>query len=109
MKESNKKMLITLSVSPKELNFTLKDLNSRILSTTSIKIPQASEDLLRIMSIKRFADKQLKVDSKVINYILKRIERSFHSINRIIKEIDNKSIGTSITIPFISSVLRELK
>ncbi|OEY87207.1 chorismate synthase [Wolbachia pipientis] len=108
MKESNKKMLITSAISPTGLNFKLKDLHSRILSTTSVKIPPASEDLLRIMLIKRFADKQLKIDSKVIDYILSRIERSFYSINRITEEIDNKSVGMAITIPFISSLLREL-
>jgi chromosomal replication initiation ATPase DnaA len=108
MKESNKKILLTSLASPYELNFKLRDLNSRILSTTSTQIPPASEELLRIMLIKRFTDKQLKVDLKVVNFILKRIERSFYSVNRIIEEIDNKSVGTSITIPFISSVLREM-
>ncbi len=108
MKESSKKILLTSLVSPYELRFKLRDLNSRILSTTSAKIPPASEELLRIMLIKRFTDKQLKVDLKVIDFILKRIERSFCSVNRIIEEIDNKSVGANITIPFISSILSEI-
>jgi chromosomal replication initiation ATPase DnaA len=106
MKENNKRLLITSSVSPKELDFKLKDLSSRILSTISIKILPASEELLRIMLIKRFSDKQLKIDLKVINYILTRVERSFCSVNRIIEKIDSKSMGSSITIPLISSLLK---
>ncbi|MDD9331255.1 MAG: DnaA/Hda family protein [Wolbachia sp.] len=106
MKENNKKLLITSSISPKKLNFGLKDLSSRILSTISVKIAPASEELLRIVLIKRFSDKQLKVDLKVINYILARIERSFCSINRIVEEIDNKSMGSGVTIPFVNSLLK---
>ncbi|AAW71319.1 chorismate synthase [Wolbachia endosymbiont of Brugia malayi] len=106
MKENNKRLLITSSTSPKRLNFKLKDLSSRILSTISAKIPSASEELLRIMLIKRFSDKQLKVDLKVINYILARIERSFCSINRIIEKIDNGSMGSNVTIPFVSTLLK---
>lgn len=106
MKENNKRLLITSSISPKELNFKLRDLSSRILSTTSARILPASEELLRIMLIKKFTDKQLKVDLKIINYILTRTERSFASISRIIEEIDYKSIGANITIPFISTMLK---
>ncbi|HCE59283.1 MAG TPA: chorismate synthase [Wolbachia sp.] len=105
MKENNKRLLITSSVSPKELNFQLRDLSSRILSTASAKILPASEELLKIMLIKKFADRQLKVDLKIINYILTRIERSFHGISKIVEEIDNKAIGANITIPFVSSML----
>ncbi|MGL9718053.1 MAG: DnaA ATPase domain-containing protein [Wolbachia sp.] len=107
MKENNKRLLITSSTSPKKLNFKLKDLSSRILSTTSVKIPPASGELLRIMLIKRFSDKQLKVDLKVINYILARIERSFCSVNKVIEKIDNESMGSNITIPFISTLLKK--
>jgi len=105
MKENNKRLLITSSISPKELNFQLRDLSSRILSTASAKILPASEELLKIMLIKKFADKQLKVDLKMINYILTRIERSFYGISKIVEEIDNKAIGANITIPFVNSML----
>ncbi|WP_341820420.1 DnaA ATPase domain-containing protein [Wolbachia endosymbiont (group A) of Cydia strobilella] len=107
MKENDKRLLITSSISPKKLNFKLRDLSSRILSTISVKILPASEELLRIMLIKRFSDKQLKIDLKVINYILARIERSFYSIDKIIEKIDNESIGSNVTIPFISTLLKK--
>lgn len=107
MKENDKKLLITSSISPKKLNFKLRDLSSRILSTISVKILPASEELLRIMLIKRFSDKQLKIDLKVINYILARIERSFYSIDKIIEKIDNESIGSNVTVPFISTLFKK--
>ncbi|WP_353269795.1 DnaA ATPase domain-containing protein [Wolbachia endosymbiont (group A) of Myopa testacea] len=107
MKENDKKLLITSSISPKKLNFKLRDLSSRILSTISVKILPASEELLRIMLIKRFSDKQLKIDLKVINYILARIERSFYSIDKIIEKIDNESIGSNVTVPFISNLFKK--
>lgn len=105
MKENNKRLLITSSASPKGLNLKLKDLSSRMLSTISVKIPPASWELLRIMLIKRFSDKQLRVDLKVIDYILARVERSFHSVNKIMEKID-ESMGSNITIPFINALLK---
>ncbi|MDG7055526.1 MAG: chorismate synthase [Wolbachia endosymbiont of Penenirmus auritus] len=106
IKENNKRLLITSSTSPNKLNFKLKDLSSRILSTISVKIPSASGELLRIMLMKRFSDKQLKIDLKVIDYILARVERSFHSINEIIEKIDDESMGSNVTLPFISALLK---
>lgn len=106
MKENNKKLLITSSTSPSKLNFKLKDLSSRILSTISVKIPSASGELLRIMLMKRFSDKQFKIDLKVIDYILARVERSFHSINEIIEKVDDESMGSNVTLPFISALLK---
>ncbi|MGL9689109.1 MAG: DnaA ATPase domain-containing protein [Wolbachia sp.] len=106
MKENNKRLLITSSTSPNKLNFKLKDLSSRILSTISVKIPSASEELLRIMLMKRFSDKQLKIDLKVIDYILARVERSFYSISKIIEKIDDESMGSNVTLPFISTLLK---
>ncbi len=107
MKENNKRLLITSSSSPKKLNLKLKDLSSRVLSTTSVKIPPASEELLRIMLVKRFSDKQMRVNLRVIDYILARIERSFHSVNKIMERIDNESMGSNITIPFVSTLLKK--
>ncbi|MDG7052805.1 MAG: chorismate synthase [Wolbachia endosymbiont of Alcedoecus sp.] len=106
MKENNKRLLITSSTSLNKLNFKLKDLSSRILSTISVKIPSASGELLRIMLMKRFSDKQLKIDLKVIDYILARVERSFYSINEIIEKIDDESMGSNVTLPFISALLK---
>ncbi|MDR2548072.1 MAG: chorismate synthase [Rickettsiales bacterium] len=106
MKENNKRLLITSSTLPNKLNFKLKDLSSRILSTISIKIPSASEELLRIMLMKQFSDKQLKVDLKVIDYILARVERSFYSISEIIEKIDDESMGSNVTLSFISALLK---
>ncbi|MGL9731551.1 MAG: chorismate synthase [Wolbachia sp.] len=106
MKENNKRLLITSSTSPNKLNFKLKDLSSRILSIISVKIPSASEELLRIMLMKRFSDKQLKIDLKVIDYILARVERSFYSISEIIEKIDDESMGSNVTLPFISALLK---
>ncbi|MDN5248133.1 MAG: DnaA/Hda family protein [Wolbachia endosymbiont of Tyrophagus putrescentiae] len=105
LQENRKRLLMTSSFLPKDLSFKLKDLHSRILSTMSVKIPPANEELLRIMLIKKFSDKQLKVDLKVIDYILMRIERSFNSISDVIEKIDHKSMGKNITIPFVSSLL----
>ncbi|WP_333023687.1 DnaA ATPase domain-containing protein [Wolbachia endosymbiont of Pentidionis agamae] len=111
VKENSKKFLITSSIPPKQLNFKLNDLSSRILSVMSVKISPPSDELLKIILIKQFADRQLKIDIKVVNYIISRMERSFHSFNIIVQKISEKLIehdyNTGITIPFVRSILEE--
>ena len=107
LKENNKRLLITSLLPAKGMGFKLRDLSSRILSIPQIRIYPASEELLKIMLIKQFSDKQLKIDLKVIDYILSRIERSFLSVSNLIDKVDNKSVGVNITIPFINSLLKD--
>ncbi len=49
----------------------------------------------------------MRVNLRVIDYILARIERSFHSVNKIMERIDNESMGSNITIPFVSTLLKK--
>ena len=61
------------------------------------------------MLIKLFFDRQLKVDHDVIIFLLKRIERSFESLNNIVRKLDNAALDQKrkITIPFVRNVLKD--
>ncbi len=107
MRENGKKLLMTSSLIPNALVFKLNDLKSRILSTISVGVTSASEELLKLVLIKQFTDRQLQVDLRIINYILTRSERSFKSISSIVDIIDKESMhgSTNITVPFVRSIL----
>ena len=75
--QDNKYLLIT-SVKPlNSYKFKLKDLMSRVKSTLIIGIKLPSDDLISVILAKNFSDKQIKVEKKHIDYIIKRIDRSY--------------------------------
>ena len=107
-KENSKPLLMTSSVAPNKLNYKLKDLESRILAAISAKLADPNEELLRIMLVKLFTDRQLHIDIKTINYILNNVERSFKKLSDVVSVIDNELTNTSggVTIPFVRSIIR---
>ena len=87
-----------------EIKIQLEDLKSRLNSILEAKINQPDDELVRLLLIKIFNDKQLKVNPAVINYLLRRIDRSYESINNFVKKIDEFSLekGRKITVNLVS-------
>ena len=59
------------------------------------------------VTTKYFSDKQVEINPRVAEYIIKNIERSYDKVIKIIKEIDELSLssGKSININLIKKVL----
>ncbi|QJC27765.1 chromosomal DNA replication initiator [Anaplasma platys] len=108
--EKARPLLMTSSMPPKLLPLKLKDLQSRLLATLSAKLAEPNEELLRIMLVKLFTDRQLHTDIKTINFILNNVERSFVKLRDIVSLIDTELQGCSgsVTIPFVRSVIRKV-
>ena len=92
IKSSRLSLLITCNSDPLKIKWKTKDLISRFTSFTNIEIKLPDDILIRKLLIKQFADRQLSLDSKQIEYISKRIERSYSSIVRIVDRIDNLAL-----------------
>lgn len=107
VKEAGKFLLLTSSRNPKEIQFKLKDLESRIRSIPAIQIKLPGDDLLKSVLVKQLSDRQLKVDKEVVNYVLSRTERSYSSIKNFIEEVDRFSLEEkrNITIPLVKNIL----
>ncbi len=104
----NKYFLIT-SVKPiNQYNFKLLDLRSRLNTCLSVGIKLPNDDLIRVIIAKNFSDKQIKVEKKYIEYIIKRIERSYEKISKFISVLDKYSLkkGTPISLKLIKEVLK---
>ena len=91
----------------KKMNFNLVDLKSRAQSFVSLGIESPTDDLLRVIISKHFSDKQIRVDPKVSEYIIKNIDRSYEKVSKFIKEIDELSLssGKSININLIKKII----
>ena len=89
------------------MKFELKDLKSRVESFLSVGIELPTDDLLRVIISKYFSDKQIDLNPKFSEYIIKNIDRSYEKVFKFIKEIDDLSLssGKSININLIKKVL----
>ena len=93
----------------KELNFNLVDLQSRINSFLYIGIELPTDELLQVIISKAFSDKQIKLNPKISEYIIKNVERSYEKMFKFLKDIDEMSLSTgkSININLIKKVLNQ--
>ena len=102
-------ILINSIPSIKELAFELKDLQSRINSFIYIGIELPTDDLLQVIISKSFSDKQININPKISEYIIRNVERSYEKMFKLLKDIDELSLSTgkSININLIKKVLNQ--
>jgi len=106
--QDNKYFLIN-SIKPiSTYKFKLPDLVSRIKSSLSIGIKLPSDDLISAIIAKNFSDKQIIVEEKHIDYIIKRIDRSYEKISQFILTLDTYSLkkGSPFGLKMIKEVLK---
>ena len=105
--QSNSFLVINSKEPIKNINIKLLDLKSRFESFLFLGIDLPTDDLLRAVITKYFSDKQLEINIKSIEYVVKNIDRSYEKITNFTKEIDKVSLSTgkSININLIKSVL----
>ena len=83
--------------------FHTPDLKSRIESFLFIGIDLPADELLKVIITKSFSDKQINIDPKITEYIVKNVERSYDKIFKFLKDVDELSLssGKSININLI--------
>ena len=106
--QDNKYFLITSTKPINLYKFKMNDLVSRVNSSLIIGISLPSDDLISVILAKNFSDKQIKVDKKHIDYIIKRIDRSYEKISQFILTLDKYSLkkGSPFSLKLIKEVLK---
>ena len=106
--QDNKYFLITSNEPISTYKFKLPDLKSRVSSCVSIGIKLPSDDLISVIIAKNFSDKQIIVKKKHIDYIIKRIDRSYEKISLFISVLDKYSLkkGSPFSLKLIKEVLK---
>ena len=91
------------------MTFSLNDLNSRINSFLIQKIEKPDDELMFALILKYLSDRQISIDKKLINFIIKRIDRSYGKIFDFIYKVDELSLKKKKPIDFkiIKEVLGE--
>ena len=66
-----------------------------------------TDDLLQVIISKSLSEKQIELNPKISEYIIKNVERSYEKMFKFLKDIDELSLSTgkSININLIKKVL----
>ena len=108
--DQDNKYLIINSINPiNSIKFQLDDLKSRTKNCLFAKIDKPDDELMFALILKNFSDRQITIDKKLIDFIIKNIERSYGKIFEFIYKIDEISLKKKKPINFkiINEVLGE--
>ena len=99
--EQDNKYLLINSLKPiNEIYFELQDLVSRSKNCLIAKIDKPDDDLIFAIILKNFSDRQIKVEKKIVEFIINRIDRSYRKIYEFIYKIDELSLKKKKPINF---------
>ena len=108
--DQDNKFLIITSLKPiATIDFGLKDLQSRTKNCLLAKIENPDDELMFALILKNLSDRQITLDKKLIDFIIKRVERSYGKIFEFIYKIDKISLKKKKSIDFkiINEALEE--
>ncbi len=90
--QDNKYIIVTSSIPIVNINFSLIDLKSRTVNFLLQNIKKPDDELMFALILKNFSDRQITIDKKLIDFIVKRINRSYGKIFDFIYKVDELSL-----------------
>jgi chromosomal replication initiation ATPase DnaA len=108
--DQDNKYLIVTSVEPiVHINFNLADLKSRSKDFLLQNIEKPDDDLIFALLLKNLSDRQISLEKKLLDYVIKRIDRSYGKIFNFIYKIDEISLKKkrSIDLKILKEALGE--
>ncbi len=100
VEQDNKFLIVTSTSSIVDINFKLADLKSRAKNFLLQNIEKPDDELMFALILKNLSDRQISLDKKLIDYIIKRINRSYSEIFNFIYKIDKISLKKKKSIDF---------
>ena len=106
-KEKNSYVLMIGNNPPTQWQTDLPDLKSRLSTFSSVEVGQPDEVLLAAVFQKQLDERGLRASDGTIEYLLKRIDRSFESLNFCVRKLDRYAAITrrTITTPLVKELL----
>ena len=92
VEQDNKYLIITSKKPIVDFRFKLEDLQSRTNNFILQSFDKPDDNLVFALILKNLSDRQIYLDKKLIDYIVKRIERSYSNIFDFIYKIDEMSL-----------------
>jgi chromosomal replication initiation ATPase DnaA len=100
-------VVLTTSVPVTDLQIRTPDLKSRLRLAPSVSLDPPDDALLRAVLVKLFVDRQLVVDTTVVDFLALRIERSLAAAAETVAALDREALsrGRRITRPMAAELL----
>ena len=92
-REKKASLLITCETPPDRWSLRTPDLLSRLRLAPSVALDAPDDALLKAVLVKLFVDRQLVVDTSVVDYIALRIERSLAKASEIVALLDREALS----------------
>ena len=99
--QDNKYLIVTSTKPIVDMKFDLDDLNSRAKNFLLQNINKPDDELIFALLLKNLSDRQISLEKKFIDYIVKRIDRSYGKILDFIYKIDEISLKKKRSIDFL--------
>ncbi len=96
----NKYIIVTSNKPIVNINFSLIDLRSRANNFLLQTIEKPDDELMFALILKNLSDRQILIDKKLIDFIIKRIDRSYDKIFNFIYKVDELSLKKKKPIDF---------
>jgi len=90
--QDNKFLLINSQKPIHKIEFKFPDMISRSKNCLVAEIEKPDDDLIFAIILKNFSDRQIKLEKKILEFVIKRIDRSYSKISEFIYKIDELSL-----------------
>lgn len=102
-------VLVTGREPPARWPIAMPDLASRLSAMPVASLEPPGDRLLSALLVKLFADRQVEVGSRVVSYILTRIDRSADAVEAFAAELDRRSLAEKrpITVAMAAALIDE--
>ncbi|WP_375175678.1 chromosomal replication initiator DnaA [Pseudooceanicola sp.] len=103
-------LLLTGALAVAAWPLRLPDLHSRLQQAQSAVLEAPDDALLSTLLVKLFSDRQLQVPHQVVDYLTRRMDRSFEGARRVVSALDEASLAQrrAITVRLAGEVLDKL-
>lgn len=100
-------LLITARRTPKHWGLILPDLKSRMEATAVARLQPPDDALLSAVCLKLFADRQVQVTPHLIDWLIRRIDRTFAAAREAVATLDAEALqrGRPVTRALAAEVL----
>lgn len=100
-------LLLTSRMPLMECGFVIPDLLSRLRTLPVAELPPPDDDLLAMVLVKLFADRQIYIDAATLAFVIKRIPRSFAALGQIVDRADKLTMEKKkrLTIPMLADII----
>ena len=87
-------VLLTARDAPNRFDCSLPDLRSRLNALPAVRIGAPDDALLKTVMLKHFADRQLAIDPKSLDFLALHIDRSLAAAALAVAAVDRAALGS---------------